>query len=181
MGCGWDAHLAECCHITEGSVLDDLVALAGVPQLRVALHRLWGQADACALAAGGVRRVEVVVALEDHQLALGLGDVCGEGFQDVAEGHLQLGLQLGACCQTRGQLDFEELPAARKEMRDDSLRSFWKTLVYETGFTNWFKKWFTNYGSDKNTEARVIFVGKYLYSSTKSANWFTPFHHYGRC
>lgn len=116
LGSWGDAHLAEGSHVAEGSVLDDLVALAGVAQLGVALHRLGGQADPCALAAGGVRRVEVVVALEDHQLALGLGDVCGEGFQDVAEGHLHLGLQLGSCCQSRGQLDFEELPAARENM-----------------------------------------------------------------
>lgn len=119
MESGSDAHLTKWRHVAEVSVLDDLVALTGVAQLRVALHRLGGQADPCALAAGGVRRVEVMVALEDHQLALGLVDVCGEGFQDVAEGHLHLGLQLGAGCQTRRQLDFEELPAEWEQMRDD--------------------------------------------------------------
>lgn len=111
MESGSDAHLTKWRHVAEVSVLDDLVTLTGVAQLRVALHRLGGQADPCALAAGGVRRVEVMVALEDHQLTLGLVDVCREGFQDVAEGHLHLGLQLGAGCQTRRQLDFEELPA----------------------------------------------------------------------
>lgn len=95
-------HLAKWSHIAEGSVLNDLVILAGVPQLGVALHSLGGQAHTCGLAAGGVRRVQVVVALEDHQLALGLGDVCREGFQDVAKCHLHLGFQLCARCQARG-------------------------------------------------------------------------------
>lgn len=95
-------HLTKWSHIAEGSVFDDLVILAGVPQLGVALHSLGGQAHTCGLAAGGVWRVQVVVALEDHQLTLGLGDVCGEGFQDVAKCHLHLGFQLCACCQARG-------------------------------------------------------------------------------
>lgn len=85
-------YLTESSHVAEGPVLDDLIALTGVTQLCVALHSLGGQTDPCALAASGVRRVEVVVALEDHQLTLGLGDVRGKGLQDVAEGHLHLGL-----------------------------------------------------------------------------------------
>lgn len=76
-------YLAEWSHITEGSILNDLIVLAGVTQLGVALHSLGGQANTCGLAAGGVRRVKVVVPLKDHQLALSLGDVCGEGLQDV--------------------------------------------------------------------------------------------------
>lgn len=73
-------YLAECGHITERSIFDDLVILAGVAELCVALHGLGSQANACGLTAGGVRGVQVVVALKHHQLALCLSDVCGEGL-----------------------------------------------------------------------------------------------------
>jgi len=99
-------YLAERRHVTERSVLDDLVVLAGVTQLGVGLHSLGGQADACSLAASGIRGVQVVVPLEDHQLALSLRDVGGEGPQDVAQRHLHLRFQLSACRQTGGQLHF---------------------------------------------------------------------------
>lgn len=102
-------YLAECGHVTEGPVLDDLVVLAGVAELRVALHGLGRQANACGLTAGGVRGIQVVVALKDHQLPLRLGDVRGEGLQDVAERHLHLGFQLRTGCQTGQQLHFIKL------------------------------------------------------------------------
>lgn len=102
-------NLAERSHITEGSVLNDLVILAGVAELGVALHGLGGQANTCGLTAGGVRGVQVVVALKDHQLALCLSDVCGEGLQDMAECHLHLGFHLCPCCQTGQQLHFVKL------------------------------------------------------------------------
>lgn len=103
-------YLAEWSHVTEGSVLNDLIHLAGVAQLGVALSSLGGQADTCCLAAGGVRGVQVMVPLKHHQLALGLGDLCGEGSQDVAECHLHLRFQLSTCCQVGRQLYFVKLP-----------------------------------------------------------------------
>lgn len=105
-----ELYLTERGHVAERSVLDDLIGLGGVAQLGVALHGLGGQADAGGLAAGGVRRVQVVVSLKHHQLALGLGDVCGEGLQDVAEGHFHLHFQLGTSCQAGGKLHFVEVP-----------------------------------------------------------------------
>lgn len=115
-------YLAERRHITERSVLDDLVVLAGVSQLGVALHSLGGQADTRGLAAGGVRGENVVVPLKDHQLALSLGDVCGEGLQDVAERHLHLRFQLSTCCQTGGQHHFVKLASVREQMRGTWIR-----------------------------------------------------------
>ena len=112
-----ELYLAERSHVTERSVLDDLVVLARVTQLGVGLHSFGGQADACGLAADGVRGVHVVVPLEDHQLALGLGDLSGEGLQYVAEGHLQLRFQLSPRCQTGGQLHFVESPTVWERMR----------------------------------------------------------------
>lgn len=104
-----EPHLTEWSYITEGSILNDLIILAGVSQLGIGLDSFGRQADTCGLAAGGIRRVQVVVALKDYQLALSLGDVCGEGFQDMAKCHLHLGFQLCTCCQTRGQLHFIKL------------------------------------------------------------------------
>lgn len=99
-------YLAERRHVTERSVLNDLVVLAGVTQLGVGFHSLGGQADSGGLAAGGIGGVHVVVPLKDHQLALSLRDVCGEGLQDVAQRHFHLGFYLSPCCQTGGQLHF---------------------------------------------------------------------------
>lgn len=113
-------YLAELGHVAERSVLEDLVILAGVAQLCVALHSFGGQADACGLTAGGVRGVQVVVALKDHQLALCLSDVCGEGLQDVAEHHLHLGFQLRARCQTGQQLHLIKLTAVWEQTRHTS-------------------------------------------------------------
>lgn len=117
----WAPYLAECSHITERSVFNDLVVLAGVAQLCVALHGFGSQAKACALTAGGVRRVQVVVALKHHQLALCLSDVCGEGLQDMAERHLHLGFQLCTRCQTGQQLHFKKLTTVWEQTRQTLL------------------------------------------------------------
>lgn len=108
-------YLAERRYVSEGSILNDLISLAGVAQLGVALHGLGGQADTCGLAAGGIRRVPIVVPLEDHQLTLSLGDVCGERLQDVAKRHIHLCFQLSTWRQTGGQLHFVKLPAVTKK------------------------------------------------------------------
>lgn len=110
-------YLAERGHVTERSVFDDLVILAGVAELCVALDGLGSQANARGLTAGGVGGVQVVVALEDHQLALCLGDVGGEGLQDMAERHLHLGFQLCTRCQTGQQLHFIKLTAVWEQTR----------------------------------------------------------------
>lgn len=95
-------YLTEWGDITEGAVLNGLITLAGVAQLGVALHSLRGEADPGGLAAGGVGGVQVVVTLEHHQLTLSLGNVCGEGPQDVAQDSLHLHPQLSAHAQTGG-------------------------------------------------------------------------------
>lgn len=112
-----NGYLTKWSHVTEGPILNELIILAGVSQLGVALHGLGGQTDACGLAAGGVRRVQVVVALKDHKLTLSLGDVCGEGVQYVAIRHLHLRFQLCPCCQTGGQLYFIKLTTVWEQMR----------------------------------------------------------------
>ena len=103
-------YLAESCDVTEGAILDDLVALAWVAQLGVALHGLGGQADTGGLAASGVWGEQVVVPLEDHQLALGLSDVRGERRKDMTEHHVHLHSQLSTCGQAGGQLHLVEFP-----------------------------------------------------------------------
>lgn len=95
-------YLTERGDITEGAILNSFIALAGVAQLGVALHSLRGKADTGGLAAGGVWRVQVVVALEHHQLTLILGDVGGKGPQNVAQDCLHLHSQLSANAQTGG-------------------------------------------------------------------------------
>lgn len=95
-------YLTERGDITEGAILNSFIALAGVAQLGVALHSLRGEADPGGLAAGGVGGVQVVVTLEHHQLTLSLGNVCGEGPQDVAQDSLHLHPQLSAHAQTGG-------------------------------------------------------------------------------
>lgn len=95
------SHLAEGRNIFEGSVLYGLFALGGVAQLGVALHGFGGQANACGLGACGVRGVQVVVPLEDHQLTLGLGDVGGERLQHVTEHRLNLHPQFSARSERR--------------------------------------------------------------------------------
>lgn len=112
-----EPYLAKWCHITEGSILNDLVSLAGVAQLSIALHSLRGQADTCGLTACGVRGVQVVVALKDHQLAFSLGDMGGKGFEDVAERHLHFDFKLCSCCQAGGQLHFIKLPTVWEQVR----------------------------------------------------------------
>lgn len=97
---GSELYLTERSHVAEGSILNDVIILVGVAQLGVALHSLGGQTDTCGLAAGRVRGVQVVAPLKDHQLALSLGDVCGEGLQHVAECHLHLRFHLSTCCQS---------------------------------------------------------------------------------
>lgn len=111
-----ELYLAERSDVSEGSVLYDLLRLGGVAQPGVALHRLGGQADTCGLAAGGIRGVPIVVPLEDHQLTLSLGDVCGERLQDMAECHVHLCFQLSPWSQTGGQLDFVKLPTVTKQI-----------------------------------------------------------------
>ena len=74
------SYLAVRGNIPEGPVLNDLIVLAGVAQLGVALHILGSKANAGALASGRVRRVHIVVALEHYQLPLCLGNVSGEGL-----------------------------------------------------------------------------------------------------
>lgn len=110
-------YFAERGHITERSVFNDLVILAGVAELCVALYSFGSQSNACGLTAGGVRRVQVVVALKDHQLALCLSDVCGEGLQDMAEHHLHLGFQLRTRCQTGQQLHLIKLTTVWEQTR----------------------------------------------------------------
>lgn len=112
-----EPYLAEWSDVAEWSVLDDLVGLAGVAQLGVALHRLRGQTDAGGLAAGGIRGVQIVVALENHQLTLRLGDLRGERLQDVAKHHLGLHFQLSTGGQSRGQQHFVELPSDMRQKK----------------------------------------------------------------
>lgn len=69
-----------------------------------------------------------MVPLENHQLTLSLGDVCGEGLQDVAERHLHLGLQLSTRSQAGGQLYFIKLPTVTEEMTE---RSTGKTYLMD--------------------------------------------------
>lgn len=97
-----ELYLTERSHIAEGSILYDLIILAGIAQLGVALHCLGSETNTCSLAAGGIWRVQVVVPLKDHQLSFSLGDVCGEGLQDMAECHLHLCFELGTSRQTGG-------------------------------------------------------------------------------
>ncbi len=114
-----ELYLTERSHIPEGSILNDLIILAGVAHLGVALYSLGGQADTCGLAAGGIWGVQVVVPLKDHQLALGLGDMCGKGLQDVSKCHLHFCFQLSTGCQAGGQLNFVKLPAVWKKVRKE--------------------------------------------------------------
>lgn len=121
-------YLAKRSNVAEGSILNNLIGFAWVAQLCVALRGLGRKADACGLGAGWIRGVEVVVPLENHQLTLSLGDVCGEGLQDVAERHLHLGLQLSTCSQAGGQLHFIKLPTVAEEMTE---RSTGKTYLMD--------------------------------------------------
>lgn len=125
-----ELYLSERGHVTERSVLDDLIGLGGVAQLGVALDSLRGQADAGGLAAGQVWRVQVVVSLKYHQLALGLGDMCGEGLQDVAECHLHLHFQLSTSCQTGGKLHFVKVPSVRKQTTEISMEGVATSLNF---------------------------------------------------
>lgn len=92
-------YLTECRDVLERAVLDHLVVFARVAQLGVALDGFRGEAHAGGLATGEVRRVQVVIALEHHQLSLGLRDVSGERREHVAEHRLHLHTQLGTSCQ----------------------------------------------------------------------------------
>lgn len=95
------SHLAEGRYIFEWSILNGLVALAGVAQFGIALHGFGCQADTGGLGAGGVRGVQVVVPLEDHQLSFGLGDLGGERLQHVTEHRLNLHPQFSTRCERR--------------------------------------------------------------------------------
>lgn len=105
-----EVYLAKLSHVPERSIFNDLIILAGVAQLGVALHSLGSKTDACGLAACWVRGVQIVIALKYHKLTFSLGDVCRERLQDMAEGHLHFCFQLSTSCQTGRQQHFVELP-----------------------------------------------------------------------
>lgn len=107
-------YLTECRDVLEWAVLDHLIIFARVAQLGVTLDSFRGEAHAGGLATGEVRRIQIVIALEHHQLSLGLRDVSGERREHVAEHCLHLHTQLSTSCQGRGQMYLEECPTARE-------------------------------------------------------------------
>lgn len=92
-------YLTECRDILERAILDHLFTFARVAQLGVALDSFGGEAHAGGLAPGRVWRIQVVIALEDHQLSLSLCDLSRERCEHVAKHRLHLHTQLVANCQ----------------------------------------------------------------------------------